>query len=87
MPTYLQAVRILSSTSKGNLKFHNILRRQISMTTPALEGHRIEKDTFGKYKKYPKNTFIPENYHVQILEQAKLLTRYNILNRGVASSK
>ena len=55
MPTYLQAVRILSSTSKGNLKFHNILRRQISMTTPALEGHRIEKDTFGKYK----NTFIP----------------------------
>jgi len=48
MPTYLQAVRILSSTSKGNLKFHNILRRQISMTTPALEGHRIEKDTFGE---------------------------------------
>merc|ERR1711992_262425 len=41
-------VRILSSTSKGNLKFHNILRRQISMTTPALEGHRIEKDTFGE---------------------------------------
>ena len=67
MPTYLQAVRILSSTSKGNLKFHNILRRQISMTTPALEGHRIEKDTFGKYKKYSKNTFIPA-YHVQVLD-------------------
>jgi len=48
MPTYLQAVRILSSTSKGNLKFHNILRRQISMTTPALAGHRIEADTFGE---------------------------------------
>merc|ERR1711874_182946 len=41
-------VRILSSTSKGNLKFHNILRRQISMTWAALEGHRIEKDTFGE---------------------------------------
>merc|ERR1711992_500057 len=41
-------VRILSSTSKGNLKFHNILRRQISMTTPALEGHRVEADTFGE---------------------------------------
>ena len=60
MPTYLQAVRILSSTSKGNLKFHNILRRQISMTTPALEGHRIEADTFGTYKKYLKNTFMPD---------------------------
>jgi len=48
MPTYLQAVRILSSTSKGNLKFHNILRRRISMTTPALAGHRIEADTFGE---------------------------------------
>ena len=70
MPTYLQAVRILSSTSKGNLKFHNILRRQISMTTPALEGHRIEKDTFGKYKKYPQNTFVPAylKYHVQVLD-------------------
>ena len=86
MPTYLQAVRILSSTSKGNLKFHNILRRQISMTTPALEGHRIEKDTFGKYKKYPQNTFIPA-YFFYIRLHAKLLTRYDILNRGVASSK
>ena len=47
MPSYQPAVRLLS-TSKSTLTLQNVLKRSLTMTTPVLAGHRIEKDTFGK---------------------------------------
>ena len=47
MPSYQPAVRLLS-TSKSTLPLQNVLKRSLTMTTPVLAGHRIEKDTFGE---------------------------------------
>jgi len=48
MPSYQPALRILSSTSNKTLRWQNVIQRNISMTTPILSGHRIERDTFGE---------------------------------------
>merc|ERR1711983_481066 len=48
MPSYQSALRILSSTSNKTLRWQNVIQRNISMTTPMLSGHRIERDTFGE---------------------------------------
>ena len=87
MPSYQPAIRILSSTSNKSLRWQNVIQRNISMTTPALSGHRIERDTFGKWAISFDSTCETMELNFFSIQPKKLYNKYLVMIRWAPSSQ